>query len=148
MTNLFPNWPGFVLASPISSRSEDWQLIGNSLTLFSPQPSRRVTSETAVEPNNSNPLIAGWFECPVLEERICHRRWRYGVEMPRISTFCANDTENENEDQNYGELICVTDGTLDEALSNAATPEGQMLVVGHPELAMPDNLAYQPGRAN
>jgi len=62
--------------------------------------------------------------------------------------FCGNNTGNEDEDQLYGEAICITDGTIDEAGTNAATPEVQQFVVGHPELAMPDNMAYQPGRGN
>jgi secreted PhoX family phosphatase len=62
--------------------------------------------------------------------------------------FCGNNTGNESDDQNYGEAICVTDGTLAEALANTATPEAQLFVVGSPALAMPDNMAYQPGRGN
>jgi len=61
---------------------------------------------------------------------------------------CANNTGNEGSDQYYGEMICITDGTLEEAVANTATPEVQNLVIGTPELAMMDNLAYQPGRGN
>jgi secreted PhoX family phosphatase len=60
--------------------------------------------------------------------------------------LCANNTGNEGSDQYYGETICITDGTLEEAVANTATPEVQNLVIGTPELAMMDNLAYQPGR--
>ena len=62
--------------------------------------------------------------------------------------FCGNNTGNEGDDQFYGETICLTDGTLAEALANAATPEVQLLVAGSPAFAMPDNIAYQPGRGN
>ncbi|HEV8636784.1 MAG TPA: alkaline phosphatase PhoX [Chloroflexota bacterium] len=62
--------------------------------------------------------------------------------------FCANNTGNEGDDQYYGETICITDGTLAEATANAATPEVQLLVVGSPAFAMPDNIAYQPDRGN
>ena len=62
--------------------------------------------------------------------------------------FCANDTGNEGEDRNFGETICVTDGTLEEALANTATPELQSLVIGTPDVAMMDNIAYQPRRGN
>ncbi len=62
--------------------------------------------------------------------------------------FCGNNTGNEGNDRNWGEAMCFTDGTLAEALTNAAAPEAQLLVVGTPELAMMDNLAYQPGRGN
>ena len=62
--------------------------------------------------------------------------------------MCGNNTGNEDEDQNWGEAICITDGTLTEATANTSVPEVQRLVVGTPELAMPDNMAYQPGRGN
>jgi len=56
--------------------------------------------------------------------------------------FCGNNTGNESQDRNWGEAICVTDGTLDQALANAAVPELQLFVVGTPELAMMDNMAF------
>lgn len=62
--------------------------------------------------------------------------------------FCANNTGNEESDQNWGETICVTDGSLDEAASNTATPNVQLLVIGTKDFAMMDNIAYQPGRGN
>jgi secreted PhoX family phosphatase len=62
--------------------------------------------------------------------------------------FCGPNTGNESDDQNYGEVICITDGTLAEAATNGAVPEVQMFVIGHPGLAMPDNIAYQRGRGN
>jgi hypothetical protein len=61
---------------------------------------------------------------------------------------CANNTGNEENDQFYGETICITDGTVAQAAGNTATPEVQLLVAGHPGLAMPDNMAYQPERGN
>lgn len=60
--------------------------------------------------------------------------------------FCANNTGNEGNDRNWGETICVTDGTVEEAGANAATPEVQLFVVGTPQLAMMDNMAYHPTR--
>ncbi|HEX4998859.1 MAG TPA: alkaline phosphatase PhoX [Terriglobia bacterium] len=62
--------------------------------------------------------------------------------------FCANNTGNEIDDNYWGETICVTDGSVAQALANTAVPEAQLFVVGTPELAMMDNLAYQPGRGN
>lgn len=62
--------------------------------------------------------------------------------------FCGNNTGNEDEDHNWGEALCATDGTLAEATANTATPEVQYLVIGTPELAMMDNMAFQPGRGN
>jgi secreted PhoX family phosphatase len=62
--------------------------------------------------------------------------------------FCANNTGNEGDDHQWGETICVTDGTLDEATANTATPEVQYFVIGTPDFAMMDNIAYQPGRGN
>jgi hypothetical protein len=65
-----------------------------------------------------------------------------------VVRWCANNTGNEAQGHTYGEAICVTDGTLATALANTATPELQLLVIGTPELAMLDNIAYQPGRGN
>jgi secreted PhoX family phosphatase len=62
--------------------------------------------------------------------------------------FCANNTGNEGQDRLWGETICVTDGTIEEAVANKAVPEVQYLVIGTPELAMMDNMAFQPGRGN
>lgn len=62
--------------------------------------------------------------------------------------WCGNNTGNEDEDQNYGEKVCLTDGTLAAAGANTAVPEMQYLVMGSPEFAMPDNIAYQSGRGN
>lgn len=60
--------------------------------------------------------------------------------------FCGNNTGNEDEDRTWGEAMCFTDGTLAEATANTAIPEAQLFVVGTPELAMPDNIAFQPRR--
>jgi hypothetical protein len=60
--------------------------------------------------------------------------------------FCGNNTGNEGDDHNWGEAICITDGTLVEATANTAIPEVQLFVVGTPELAMMDNMAYHPKR--
>ena len=62
--------------------------------------------------------------------------------------FCGVNTGNESENRNWGEGVCFTDGTLDQALANTAIPEAQLFVVGNPEQAMMDNVAYQPGRGN
>jgi len=62
--------------------------------------------------------------------------------------FCGVNTGNEGENRNWGEVICFTDGTLDQALANSAIPETQIFVVATPEQAMMDNVAYQPGRGN
>jgi hypothetical protein len=61
---------------------------------------------------------------------------------------CANNTGNESNDRNWGEMVCITDGTLQQATANTAIPELQYFVIGTPELAMMDNLAYQPNRGN
>ena len=60
--------------------------------------------------------------------------------------FCANNTGNEGSDKNWGETICVTDGSPEEALANSSTPEVQLFVTGTSDFAMMDNIAYQPGR--
>jgi secreted PhoX family phosphatase len=61
--------------------------------------------------------------------------------------FCGNNTGREQAHY-YGETMCITDGTVDQALANAAMPHVQNLVIGSPEYNMPDNVAYQPGRGN
>jgi Bacterial protein of unknown function (DUF839) len=62
--------------------------------------------------------------------------------------FCGNNTGNEDQDHIWGEAICITDGTLTQATANGAVPEAQYFVIGTPELAMMDNMAFQPGRHN
>jgi secreted PhoX family phosphatase len=62
--------------------------------------------------------------------------------------WCGNNTGNEGTDRSWGETICLTDGTLEQAATNSVSPEVQYLVVGSSDLAMMDNIAYQPGRGN
>lgn len=62
--------------------------------------------------------------------------------------LCGTNTGNEGTDKNWGEAICITDGTLAEAAANTATPEVQLFVTGTSDFAMIDNVAYQPGRGN
>jgi hypothetical protein len=62
--------------------------------------------------------------------------------------FCGNNTGNEATDHNWGETICMTDGTVAQATANTAIPELQYLVIGTWDFAMMDNLAQQPGRGN
>ena len=61
---------------------------------------------------------------------------------------CGANTGNESNDHLWGEVICITDGTVTQAGTNAATPEVTLFVTGGPEFAMADNVAYQPGRGN
>ena len=61
--------------------------------------------------------------------------------------FCGNNTGNEDF-ANWGNTICVTDGTLAAATDGSSIPRVELLVIGDPELAMMDNIAYQPGRGN
>jgi hypothetical protein len=62
--------------------------------------------------------------------------------------FCGNNTGNEEDDRNWGNTICVTDGSIDEATANTAVPEVSLFLAGNRDLAMMDNIAYQPGRGN
>jgi hypothetical protein len=71
-----------------------------------------------------------------------------GAQASGYVRFCANNTGNESNDAAFGETICLSDGTLAESLANSATPEVQFFVVGTPDFAMMDNIAYQPGRKN
>ena len=61
--------------------------------------------------------------------------------------FCGNNTGRDSA-RYWGETICITDGTLAASASRSTIPEVQLLVQGSPELNMPDNIAYQPGRGN
>ncbi len=45
--------------------------------------------------------------------------------------FCGNNTGNEGDDHNWGESICITDGTLVEATANTADTRGPALRGGH-----------------
>jgi secreted PhoX family phosphatase len=62
--------------------------------------------------------------------------------------FCGSDTGNEIDDQLWGEVVCITDGSVDGAAGNIGHPQIQLFVQGNPSLSMPDNVAYQPGRGN
>ncbi len=64
-----------------------------------------------------------------------------------VAKVCGANTGIE-EFADYGELVCITDGTVADAAANAAIPALQVFVIGSPQLAMPDNVAYQPGRGN
>ena len=72
----------------------------------------------------------------------------FGAEAAGDVRFCGNNTGNEAMDHNWGEAICISDGTLTTAGANTATPEVQFLVIGSSDLAMPDNIAFQPGQGN
>jgi hypothetical protein len=61
--------------------------------------------------------------------------------------LCGNNTGIE-EFSNFGETICITDGTTAESVANTGIPTVQVLVVGNPQFAMMDNLAQQPRSNN
>ena len=63
--------------------------------------------------------------------------------------FCDASTGDENNHL-YGEVVCVTDGTVAQAEANTATPEVQPFVFGGTSqgINMPDNIAFQPGTGN
>ena len=62
--------------------------------------------------------------------------------------FCGNNTGNEKADHDWGETICITDGTLTQALSNTGVPEVQFLILGSSEFAMMDNITYDSRHGN
>jgi secreted PhoX family phosphatase len=65
--------------------------------------------------------------------------------------WCINNTGNEANGgggHTWGNTMCVSDGTLTDALTNGAKPDAQLFLVGTSELAMPDNIAQQPGTDN
>ncbi len=61
--------------------------------------------------------------------------------------FCGANTGDEGA-SNWGEIVCITDGSLQQAGAGSAVPEVRLFVPGSPALAMPDNVALQPGRGN
>jgi hypothetical protein len=62
--------------------------------------------------------------------------------------FCGNNTGNEAADHYWGETICITDGTLDQAKANTAVPAVQFFILGSADFAMMDNIAYEPVHGN
>ena len=80
--------------------------------------------------------------------------------------FCGTNTgqDTESQDNHFGEVYCITDGSVVEAgtvttatqtiggvtytLNTASVPEYQPLVIGNFDFAMMDNVAYQPGSGN
>jgi secreted PhoX family phosphatase len=82
--------------------------------------------------------------------------------------FCGTNTgqdvpdTNPNGDNHWGEVYCLRDGTITGAAGLASVtqtvaglsysvltstvPEYQTLIIGNRDLAMPDNIAYQPSR--
>jgi secreted PhoX family phosphatase len=70
-----------------------------------------------------------------------------GAEADGKISFCGNNTGNEGE-QLWGETVCISDGSVERAGANTAVPEVRRFVQGSPAFAMPDNIAYQPGRGN
>jgi secreted PhoX family phosphatase len=80
--------------------------------------------------------------------------------------FCGTNTgqDVENQDNHFGEVYCITDGTVEAAgsittasqtvggvtytLNTASVPEYQPLVIGYFDFGMMDNIAYQPGSGN
>ena len=66
--------------------------------------------------------------------------------------FCGNNTgeDTQDGDHHWGETMCITDGTLAEASDSVtlSTPEYQPLVFGNVDMAMMDNIAYQPRTGN
>ena len=62
---------------------------------------------------------------------------------------CSPATGDENNHL-YGEVVCVTDGSIAQAEANTATPEVQPFEIGGTSqgVAMPDNIAFQPKSGN
>jgi hypothetical protein len=75
---------------------------------------------------------------------------------------CGTNTGQEvpdtdpNGDNHWGEVYCLTDGTVITAstitvangINTASIPEYHTLVMGTPDFAMPDNIDIQPGSGN
>ena len=66
--------------------------------------------------------------------------WANGV----VRTCWTNTGRDES--MNYGKVVCLIDeATSDPAHAAGTRPNVQLFVAGTPELAMPDNLVFQPG---
>jgi secreted PhoX family phosphatase len=63
--------------------------------------------------------------------------------------LCSPDTGDESNHL-YGQVVCITDGTIEEAKANVGKTEIQPFVFGGTSrgINMPDNIAFQPGRGN
>lgn len=63
--------------------------------------------------------------------------------------ICSSSTGDETTHL-YGEVVCVTDGTVEQAEANTATPETQPFEIGGTShgINMPDNVSFQPGSGN
>jgi secreted PhoX family phosphatase len=61
--------------------------------------------------------------------------------------LCGNNTGRDAA-RYWGETVCLTDGTVAASASGSTVPQMQLLVQGSPQLNMPDNIAFQPGRGN
>ncbi|TML07863.1 MAG: DUF839 domain-containing protein [Actinobacteria bacterium] len=70
-----------------------------------------------------------------------------GAEAQGLVRWCGNDTGRE-QDLYFGETVCFSDGTIAAAGTNTATPAMQPFVIGTTDLAMMDNMAFQPSRGN
>ena len=62
---------------------------------------------------------------------------------------CSADTGDETAHL-FGQVICITDGTLSQAYANTAVPEAQPFVFGGTSrgINMPDNVSFQPHTGN
>jgi secreted PhoX family phosphatase len=61
--------------------------------------------------------------------------------------YCAAHSGNEST-QLWGEIVCFSDGTVQQASAGTSVPQAQLFVEGSPAFAMPDNVAYQAERGN
>jgi hypothetical protein len=63
--------------------------------------------------------------------------------------LCSTNTGDETNHL-YGQVICITDGTVQDAEANTATPEVQPFEIGGTSqgINMPDNIDIQPRRDN
>jgi secreted PhoX family phosphatase len=74
-----------------------------------------------------------------------------GAESGGNVKFCGNNTGDESSGgggHTWGETVCITDGSIASSGANTATPELQYFVINNSDMAMTDNVAYQPGRGN
>jgi len=109
-------------------------------------------------------------EAALLKLTSYYRPEDMSIDLEALATgdvrFCGTNTgqDIEGQDNHFGEIYCITDGTVAAAagitvttqtvgaatytINTASVPEYQPLVIGNLQFAMMDNVAYQPGSGN
>jgi hypothetical protein len=91
-------------------------------------------------------LTDGWGRCHCKNSRLLSPEDMGLIRLlgKWFMRICWTNT-GRDESMNYGNVLCLIDvATSDPAYATGAFPNVQLFVAGTPELAMPDNLVFQP----